>query len=195
MGRQPKMTFEMSESRIMKASREQFSRFGYHAARIADIVSCSEINRRLVYEIVTDKESLYMAVLSEVSREFDMAVSSAFESQAPTWTSAAQVYDAAFGLLRQFRDFSRLLAWEWLNETIQGARILAVAANFREKIHAAARRVRPECASCLDTLDLALEAMILRYAVADAPSAVDVEHLVQVASDLFSSLENVSFSS
>ena len=194
MGRQPKMTFEMSESRIMKASREQFSRFGYHAARIADIVSCSEINRRLVYEIVTDKESLYMAVLSEVSREFDMAVSSAFESQM-TWTSAAQVYDAAFGLLRQFRDFSRLLAWEWLNETIQGARILAVAANFREKIHAAARRVRPECASCLDTLDLALEAMILRYAVADAPSAVDVEHLVRVASDLFSSLENASFSS
>lgn len=187
MPRPPKCSIEMSESQIMKASREHFSKYGYHAARMSDIAEESGVNKRLVYEIISDKENLYMAVLSEVSREFEASFSTNISGHA--MQRVADVYRTAFAALCKHDAFSRLLAWEWMCETIQGARILAVAKRIREKIHAEALRVEPACSTRLAKYDLALEALVLRYAMMDAPSPLNREMLDALAEVVFSVMD------
>ncbi len=190
MSRQPKMTHEMSESLVMKAAREQFASLGYHGARMSDVAECSGVNKRLVYEIVSDKENLYLAVLSDVSREFGAAVSAGMaEMDDAAFKSIADVYRMAFDLISRYHAFSRLLTWEWLCETIQGARILTEMRNFCEKIHAVALRVDKTGSTHLKEFDVALEAMILRFAMQESVAETHVAELKGIAAALFSAIE------
>ena len=190
MSRQPKMTHKMSESLVMKAAREQFASLGYHGARMSDVADSSGVNKRLVYEIVSDKENLYLAVLSDVSREFGAAASAKMaEINDETFKTVADVYRMAFDLVTRYHAFSRLLTWEWLCETIQGARILTEMRNFCEKIHAIALRVDKNGRTHLKDFDVALEAMILRFAMQEPVAETYVAHLQGIAATLFSAIE------
>ena len=58
---------------LLWAARDQFTQFGSSGARIDTILEAAQVNKRHLYELFLTKDGLYMAVLSEVSREIEAA--------------------------------------------------------------------------------------------------------------------------
>lgn len=109
--------------RILHAGRLQFSKYGFSGARIDTISADSKTNKRLVYEFCNKKEGLYLAVLSDVSREV-MAVFENVQPQLNACQSVHDVYKTVVDALSPYREFIRLWAWEQLSPTIHGPRII-----------------------------------------------------------------------
>ena len=109
--------------RILLAGRLQFSKYGFSGARIDTISADSKTNKRLVYEFCNKKEGLYLAVLSDVSREV-MTVFENIQPQLSECQSVHDVYMTVVDALSPFREFIRLWAWEQLSPTIHGPRII-----------------------------------------------------------------------
>lgn len=118
--------------RILKAGREQFAQFGYYGTRIDIISETSQTNKRLVYEYCHTKEGLYMAVLSDVSREVMGKFSHAQESII-LCEDITGIYLKLLDVLESCPDFVRLWAWERLSPTIHGPRVLETALSVFER--------------------------------------------------------------
>ncbi len=183
MARSPKFTPEETEALVMRAAREEFSQYGFHAAHMQDIADASGVNKRVVYALVKDKDALYLAVLSEASREFEAAVESFWQNtQVKT---ASELYLATYDLLVAHPVFARLLTWEWMSETLQGMRLLTTVRTLRTRLHDEAARLDPARLGALTALDQALEAMVVRACLADGPSALNAVTLREHAKKIF----------
>ena len=90
---------------LLWAARDQFTQFGSSGARIDTILEAAQVNKRHLYELFITKDGLYMAVLSEVSREI------------------GALYVSFIDLLCEHREFILLRHWEDLSPTLNGPRI------------------------------------------------------------------------
>ena len=90
---------------LLWAARDQFTQFGSSGARIDTILEAAQVNKRHLYELFLTKDGLYMAVLSEVSREI------------------GALYVSFIDLLCEHREFILLRHWEDLSPTLNGPRI------------------------------------------------------------------------
>ncbi len=119
------------EKPIMRAAREQFSELGYYGARIDAIAECAEVNKRMIYDFCQTKDNLYLAVLSEVSREAMSEINKHLDEMEG---NLVNIYGVLFNTLENHGDFLRLWAWERLSPTIHGPRILETVNAIFEKI-------------------------------------------------------------
>ena len=167
MARKAKLTREEAESQIIQAARSLFAEHGYYASRIQDIAELSGMNKRVVYAFVPDKESLYLAVLSEVSREIESDLNEALMNESELCSRGAiGVYLWAFELFKQHTDYARLLMWERMGETLQGVRLLSTQKTLRTKIHNLA--LKAEGDANIDPFDAALDVLETQIALASA---------------------------
>lgn len=103
---------EATRTRIVMAAEQAFVEHGFDGARVDDIATAAEANKRMLYAYFGSKEGLYVEVLrrnfervSEVSRA---ASDPALDPRA----QAAEVIARYFRFLRENRGFVRLVAWE-----------------------------------------------------------------------------------
>lgn len=111
------------EERILKAARDHFASHGFFGARVDSIADEAKLNKRMVYEYNHTKEGLYLAVLSRVSLDF----MNLLNQNLPEDTNVDDVLTAfktLFDVFNQSPAFIRLWAWETMDETIHGPRIL-----------------------------------------------------------------------
>lgn len=126
------------KSRLLWAAREHFSQFGSRGARIDGILETAQVNKRHLYDIFLTKEGLYMAVLSEVSREIDAA----FTAESVRWPREIDaMYTAFCEFLSAHRDFVLLHHWEELSPTLNGPRIQETMASLWEKFETLVRGI------------------------------------------------------
>lgn len=115
---------------IMQTAREHFAEVGYYGSRIDAIAEKAHLNRKIIYDFCHTKDELYMAVLSEVSRE----ISAYFDENMHLLTGTIpNIYGELFCILENFSDFLRIWAWERMSPTIHGPRILETANSIFEK--------------------------------------------------------------
>jgi len=166
MPRKAKFTREEAESRILKAARTLFCERGFVNALVQDIADLSGLNKRLVYAFTPHKESLYLAVLSDVSREFvEFVADLKVKEESLEGQSAQNIYLKAYRHLVRHRDFVRLLVWEWMAESLEGARILSTEKMLRDKLHAFALKAEAQAKDKLAELDIRLNALIMQIAL------------------------------
>ena len=105
---------------LLWAARDQFTQFGSSGARIDTILEAAQVNKRHLYELFLTKDGLYMAVLSEVSREIEAA----FAAESGFWPrEIGALYVSFIDLLCEHREFILLRHWEDLSPTLNGPRI------------------------------------------------------------------------
>ena len=126
--------------RILKAGREQFSKFGFSGARIDAISEQAQTNKRLVYEYCHTKEGLYLSVLSDVSREA-MACFELSEERLLTSCNVVELYLTVVDILSPFHAFIRLWTWEKLSPTLHGPRLLETMDFIFERTERLARKL------------------------------------------------------
>lgn len=116
------MTPSQRNQNILRAARAQFSHYGAFGTRIEAILETAQVNKRHLYEFCRTKESLYMATLSDVSRE----VEEAFGVCSREWISFCKrdIYLSFIRFLLHYREFLLLWCWEELSPTIHGPRLL-----------------------------------------------------------------------
>ena len=114
------------EERILKAAREHFSAHGFFGARVDSIADEARLNKRMVYEYNHTKEGLYLAVLSRVSLDFMDLLNQNLPPDMKTG-NAQSVFKTLFKVFHQSPAFIRLWAWETMDGTIHGPRILQTA--------------------------------------------------------------------
>ena len=122
------------EERILKAASEHFAMHGFYGARVDNIAEEAKLNKRMVYEYNHTKEGLYLAVLSRVSRD----VIALFDEQLPQVETVDDIkimLSKTFSLFAESPNFVRLWAWEEMDETIHGPRILETAAEIFNRLH------------------------------------------------------------
>ena len=149
------------EERILKAASEHFALHGFYGARVDNIAEEAKLNKRMVYEYNHTKEGLYLAVLSRVSRD----VIALFDEKLPSVETVGDLKLAlttTFSLLAESPVFVRLWAWEAMDETIHGPRILEtvseIFSRLRGRIDICARQGK-----CHHLDDLACEHVIALF--------------------------------
>ncbi len=60
---------DRSKNSILRASRDEFSEYGFGGARVDRIAQRSELNKRLIYYYFGDKEKLFQAVLEQAYQD------------------------------------------------------------------------------------------------------------------------------
>ena len=60
---------EATRQRILEASRAEFAKFGYMGARIDRIARNADVNKRLLYHYVGNKDALYLEALEATYRD------------------------------------------------------------------------------------------------------------------------------
>lgn len=183
MARKAKFAREDVELLVMRAARKLFSELGFESVRMQDVAEATGVNKRVLYELFSDKERLYLAVLSDVSREF----ASVYE----TWLkrcefmTVADLYSGAFELVLDHRELTRLLACEWLNETIQGMRLLATYQVFRESARKIAAEMEPGVEPKIKEYEILFEALIGRSSLACASPNHGLDEIRALGKKLF----------
>ncbi len=190
MPRKAKYTREEAETRILKAARTLFCERGYVNALVQDIADLSELNKRLVYAFMPHKESLYLAVLSDVSREFvEFVADLKITDEMLKGQTKQTIYLKAYALLVKHRDFVRLLVWEWMSESLEGARILSTEKMLRDKLHNLVLKADPEAQAQLAEFDIRLNALIMQIALVQPDDRVAVNARDALAALLFAQKE------
>ncbi len=127
------------EERILKAASEHFALHGFFGARVDNIAEEAKLNKRMVYEYNHTKEGLYLAVLSRVSRD----VMAQFDEKLPLLDESCALrstLEKMFSLFAESSTFVRLWAWEEMDETIHGPRILETASSLFDRLNQCIRK-------------------------------------------------------
>ncbi|MBR4984367.1 MAG: TetR/AcrR family transcriptional regulator [Proteobacteria bacterium] len=156
------------DRQILRVSREEFSKHGYYGTRIDTVALNAKVNKRMIYEFCHTKEGLYMITLSDVSRE----AMDVFKQSLPQLRTAEDVrtlYSILFNLLEDQSEFIRLWAWERMDPTIHGPRILETASSIFEQVRqiVSARFLKSFPESC-GALFEAVEALCHGYLLTSA---------------------------
>lgn len=118
---------EGTRERLLRTAERLFVEKGYDLARVDEIATQAQVNKRMLYAYFTDKEGLYMAILeTNFSRMLD-CLERATQQTADPRTDAENLIRAYFQFLADNPAFVRLVAWESLRYGRQAGRVLARA--------------------------------------------------------------------
>lgn len=114
-----------TKERLLRTAERLFVEKGYDLARVDEIASQAEVNKRMLYAYFTDKEGLYVAILeSNFSRMLDCLEDATKHEQDPR-SDAERLIRAYFQFLAENPGFVRLVAWESLRFGRHAGRVLA----------------------------------------------------------------------
>jgi len=109
---------EQTKENILSAAETIFSDLGLYGARVDDIAAASGVNKRMIYEYFTNKETLYKTVLERVYLRLgdceSGVIACADTADAPA--AISELVRIYFSFLRENVNYVRMLMWENLNE-------------------------------------------------------------------------------
>jgi TetR/AcrR family transcriptional regulator len=107
---------ERTRRRLLAAAIKLFSRDGYHAVAVDDIVAAAKANKRMVYHYFGSKDDIYQAAFHEVYQRIESVEFGAVESTGTPRFQLARLLEAYFDFLDNNPEFVRLLLWENLEK-------------------------------------------------------------------------------
>ena len=107
---------DRTRRRILQAAIRLFSRQGFHAVSVDQIVGLARVNKRMVYHYFGSKDALFEAALSEVYRRIDAIEFHAVEQGGTPRERLARLLESYFEFLEAEPEFTRLLQWENLEK-------------------------------------------------------------------------------
>jgi len=107
---------EKTRKTILAAAEIEFSEMGLHGARVDQIASRSDINKRMIYEYYGSKEGLYKSVLAEVYSRIGKYEEALLAEDLPADEMIRKVLAFYFAYLRNNPTYVNLLLWENLNQ-------------------------------------------------------------------------------
>ena len=111
---------DLTKKKILDAARDQFSQKGLYGARVDEIASQANINKRMLYEYFGNKEDLYQIVLESVYDSLNEQEALVFSDPIECIPAFRQIISMYFRFLQNNEAFVRMLMWE----NLQGARHL-----------------------------------------------------------------------
>lgn len=107
---------ERTRRRILDAAIQLFSKNGFRAVSIEQIVSVAKVNKRMVYHYFGNKDGLFEAGLSEVYLRLEDVEFLAVERGRSAGDKLARLLEGYFQFLHDEPEFSALLQWENLEK-------------------------------------------------------------------------------
>src|SRR5262245_2486187 len=104
-----------TRERILQAALQVFAEKGYHRAAVDDIVRVSATSKGGVYHHFPNKESLFLALVDELSARLATAVSTAIETSRGAVAKVEAALRAGLETFAQHRELSRILLLEPLS--------------------------------------------------------------------------------
>lgn len=107
---------EQSKLRILAAAEMEFAEKGLYGARVDRIAEKAQINKRMLYTYVGDKECLYKQVLAQVYKRMELVEREIVNNQCTGPTLVRNIICAYFDFLQNNPSFVNILMWENLNQ-------------------------------------------------------------------------------
>ena len=107
---------DRTRRRILRAAIRLFSRHGFHAVSVDQIVGLARVNKRMVYHYFGSKDALFEAALVEVYRRIEAIEFHAVERGRSPREKLARLLESYFEFLDAEPEFTRLLQWENLEK-------------------------------------------------------------------------------
>lgn len=101
---------------ILSAAEQEFAQKGFYGARVDEIATRAEINKRMLYAYFRDKEGLYLAVLSQVYKRMETAEQKLVEQEYTGKQLIHEIIRTYFAFLQDNPTFVSILMWENLNQ-------------------------------------------------------------------------------
>ena len=102
---------------ILCSARELFAQKGYAATSTAEIARAAGVTKSLIHHHFGGKEKLWIRALDSLFEEEERLLSSVLESGNPTAEFVAESMARLFTLYRDRPELTRLMAWQYLDET------------------------------------------------------------------------------
>lgn len=83
-----------TETRILEAARQVFTREGLNGARMQDIADAAGINKALLHYYFRDKETLFQTVFLEAARNFFPRIADIMHAEKPIWQKIDEFVNA-----------------------------------------------------------------------------------------------------
>ncbi|MEO6246668.1 MAG: TetR/AcrR family transcriptional regulator [Opitutaceae bacterium] len=107
---------DRTRRRILQAAIRLFSRQGFHAVSVDEIVGLARVNKRMVYHYFGSKDALFEAALAEVYKRIEAVEFDAVERGATSREKLSRLLENYFSFLDAEPEFTRLLQWENLEK-------------------------------------------------------------------------------
>ena len=107
---------DRTRRRILQAAIRLFSRQGFHAVSVDEIVGQARVNKRMVYHYFGSKDALFEAALAEVYQRIEKVEFHAVERGCRPREKLARLLESYFEFLDDEPEFTRLLQWENLEK-------------------------------------------------------------------------------
>lgn len=103
---------ERTRQQLLAAAIDLFSRRGYHAVSVDEIVAAAKVNKRMVYHYFDSKEGIYKVALQEVYSRLEQVEFHAVEAAGTPREKLTRLLDSYFAFLDENPEFVQLLQWE-----------------------------------------------------------------------------------
>jgi TetR/AcrR family transcriptional regulator len=107
---------DRTRRRLLQAAIRLFSRQGFHAVSVDEIVALAKVNKRMVYHYFGSKDALFEAALVEVYGRIESIEFDAIERGQSPREKLARLLESYFEFLDEEPEFTRLLQWENLEK-------------------------------------------------------------------------------
>ena len=107
---------DRTRRRILQSAIHLFSKHGFHAASVDQIVGRAQVNKRMVYHYFGSKDALFEAALSEVYKRIEKIEFHAVERGRSPREKLSRLLESYFEFLDVEPEFTRLLQWENLEK-------------------------------------------------------------------------------
>jgi TetR/AcrR family transcriptional regulator len=107
---------ERTRRQLLKAAITLFSKFGYHAVAVDQIVAAAKVNKRMVYHYYGSKEAIYQAALVDVYGLIEQVEFHAVQPGGTPRDKLTRLLESYFTFLDENPVFVRLLLWENLEK-------------------------------------------------------------------------------
>lgn len=115
---------EESKKRILKAAESIFAARGFDGARVDEIASTAQINKRMIYHYFKGKQNLYRVVLRQNYQKIMDVGMEAASMESSAVEKVASFIRHYFYFLAENEEFVRLIKWESLQERQYSLQIL-----------------------------------------------------------------------
>ena len=102
----------VTKQRLLDAAIDLFSRRGYHAVSVDEIVAAARVNKRMVYHYFESKDGIYRSALQEVYGRLEKVEFHAVELAGTAREKVTRLLDSYFAFLDGNPEFVQLLQWE-----------------------------------------------------------------------------------
>jgi len=107
---------DRTRRRLLRAAIKLFSKQGFHAVSVDEIVDLAKVNKRMVYHYFGSKDALFEAALVEVYGRIESIEFHAVELGSTPREKLAKLLESYFAFLDEEPEFTRLLQWENLEK-------------------------------------------------------------------------------